>query len=61
MSDTLKAMKAEHTIIELARIVVNQENMIAYLNGEIEEQRKKHKELKKELERLMLDKEETDA
>ena len=61
MRDALKTMKTENTIIELARIVVNQENMIAYLNSEIEEQRKKHKELKKELERLTLDKEETDA
>ena len=58
MRDAIKNMKTDHTIIELARIVVNQDDTIAYLNGELDEQRGKRKALEKELERLTLDKEE---
>ena len=65
MRDALKTMKTENTIIELARLVARQEDMIDYLNGELDEQKGKRKSLEKELERLTLrlevEKEETDA
>ena len=54
MSIALKNLRAEYTIIELARLVARQEDMIDYLNGELEEQRGKRKALEKELERLTL-------
>lgn len=54
MNYTLKTMKTEYTIIELARIVARQEDMIDYLNGELDKQKDKRKALEKELERLTL-------